>query len=518
MSRGLLSTWAPAPLRGLLGRSAPRLPFPLEEPGCRLYEWGRDGLWHGLAAVGLSPGDEVLVPAYHHGSEVAALEDRGLRCRFYEATPSLEPDREELEEKIGPKTRALYLIHYLGFGLDAPGWRSWCDERGLLLIEDVAMAWPAEREGVPLGSWGDLSFYSPWKLHGLPDGGAVVCRGRVAPPAVRARWAVPRGLLLRALGRGLAQRSRLLGRAWASRSPARWDPAAEFSVPAPWNGASRVSLHMLRRCDASAAAAARRRHQARIVERLRPHVAAPFATSVEGPCPFGVPVTTPDPVGLMRHLRERGIIAIHFWSVPHPRLPVDDFPAAARRRATTVVLPVHQELDDSDVERIAGAVLEFVAKGESGAMSAEKAPSFALLDKDGETVSLEMLNGKRVVLYFYPEADTPGCTAQACGIRDHHAEIAARGAVAIGVSPDSPEKLSAFADRYGLPFTLLSDPGGRVARSYGAWKRSRRPPFRGETQRSTFLIGPAGAIEEVFEGVDPATHDQLVLDALDSPS
>jgi len=223
-----------------------------------------------------------------------------------------------------------------------------------------------------------------------------------------------------------------------------------------------------------------------------------------------------DQAGLVRHLRQNDVNAMPFWAVPHPLLPVDEFAAAKRRRETTVLLPNHQELDDSDLDRIADLVLEFVARGDHDVKPAEKAPDFELLDKDRHPVSLSSLAGQRVVLYFYPEAETPGCTAQACGIRDHQAEIASRGAVTIGISPDSPEKLSAFADRHGLPFKLLSDPGGKVARSYGAWARRKRPPFRTETLRSTYLIGADGRIEQVFEAVDPVTHDQLVLDALGS--
>ncbi|MGH2982051.1 MAG: DegT/DnrJ/EryC1/StrS family aminotransferase, partial [Solirubrobacterales bacterium] len=94
----------------------------------------------------------MLVPAYHHGSDVGALVEAGLRCRFYDAGERLEPDPAELEGLLGGRTRALYLIHHLGFAQDAPRWRRWCDERGLLLIEDAAMAWPAELDGRPLGS------------------------------------------------------------------------------------------------------------------------------------------------------------------------------------------------------------------------------------------------------------------------------------------------------------------------------------------------------------------------------
>ncbi len=515
MSRGLLSVWPALHPLYLLRRPAARLPFPFLDADTRYYEWGRYALWQGLAMAELASGDEILVPAYHHGSEVAVLQDRGLVPRFYEATDDLEPDPEELALLVGPQTRGLYLIHNLGCGLDAERWRRWCDERDLLLIEDAAMAMLAKRDDKPLGSWGDISIFSFWKTHGLPDGGAVICRGESLPP-VAPRRKIPWNPLLHGFVRHYIQRSRWLTRTWRSRTSKPWSAAEEFSLPNPSAGASAISLRMLRRAPMESAVAARRRNHARLVERLRPHVAPPFAEVPEGSCPFGLPVTVSDQWGLVEYLRALDINAMPFWAVPHPLLPVDDFPAAKRRRETTVLLPVHQELDDSDLDRIAAAVLEFVARGDQDVKPAEKAPDFELLDKDREPVSLSSLAGQRVVLYFYPEAETPGCTAQACGIRDHQAEIASRGAVTIGISPDSPEKLSAFADRHGLPFKLLSDPGGKVARSYGAWARRKRPPFRTETLRSTFLIDADGQIEQVFEAVDPATHDQLVLDALDS--
>ena len=97
------------------------------------------------------------------------------------------------------------------------------------------------------------------------------------------------------------------------------------------------------------------------------------------------------------------------------------------------------------------------------------APAFTLQDQDGSTVGLSKLRGKWVVVYFYPMADTPGCTAQACGIRDHSGDYEAANAVVLGVSPDTVEQLRAFADKYGLAFTLLSDVGGEVAARYGVW-------------------------------------------------
>ena len=148
-----------------------------------------------------------------------------------------------------------------------------------------------------------------------------------------------------------------------------------------------------------------------------------------------------------------------------------------------------------------------------------RAPDFTLPDQDGKPTRLSALRGRRVVLYFYPEADTPGCTTQACGVRDRAADYRTVDAIVLGVSPDPPPKLRAFADRYRLPFTLLGDEDHSVAERYGVWVK-RLIPRRGYTgiERSTFLIGADGRIEQVFREVDPAVHDELVLGALVPPS
>jgi peroxiredoxin Q/BCP len=141
----------------------------------------------------------------------------------------------------------------------------------------------------------------------------------------------------------------------------------------------------------------------------------------------------------------------------------------------------------------------------------DEAPDFELQDQDDQPVRLSGLRGKQVVLYFYPKADTPGCTKQACGIRDHFADYEGSGAVVLGVSPDKPEKLRKFADKYSLPFTLLADVDHEVAESYGVW---RQLPVLGHNKRTTFLIDAEGRIEEVFEKVSPASHDEMLLEAL----
>jgi peroxiredoxin Q/BCP len=143
------------------------------------------------------------------------------------------------------------------------------------------------------------------------------------------------------------------------------------------------------------------------------------------------------------------------------------------------------------------------------------APDFTLLNQDGEEVALQGLRGRWVVVYFYPKADTPGCTAQACGIRDHSADYEVAGATVLGVSPDTVEELRAFADRYGLAFTLLSDPGGAVAADYGVWvEKTYGDATWWGNERSSVLVDPDGNIARTFPKVKPAEHDELVLGAL----
>jgi thioredoxin-dependent peroxiredoxin len=143
------------------------------------------------------------------------------------------------------------------------------------------------------------------------------------------------------------------------------------------------------------------------------------------------------------------------------------------------------------------------------------APDFALTSDSGETVKLSDLRGKPVVLYFYPKDDTPGCTAQACGIRDDYGQFEERGAVVLGVSPDDESSHVKFKEKYGLPFTLLADPTHEVSEEYGVWKEKN---FAGKkymgVERSTFLIDSEGTVTKVMRRVKPDTHADDVLAAL----
>jgi peroxiredoxin Q/BCP len=145
----------------------------------------------------------------------------------------------------------------------------------------------------------------------------------------------------------------------------------------------------------------------------------------------------------------------------------------------------------------------------------DRAPAFTLPDQDGNKVKLTDLEGEKVVVYFYPRAETPGCTTQACGIRDRGAEYRELGARVLGISPDEPEALRKFAGNQKLDFTLLSDPGHEVADKYGAWgeKSMYGKKYMGML-RSTFIVDAKGKIVRVFPKVQPKKHDALILKAL----
>lgn len=145
----------------------------------------------------------------------------------------------------------------------------------------------------------------------------------------------------------------------------------------------------------------------------------------------------------------------------------------------------------------------------------DKAPDFSLQDADGITVSLENFRGQTVVVYFYPKDDTPGCTKEACSLRDGHQELLGKNAVVLGISADSTASHARFREKYKLPFRLLSDPEKTVIKAFGAWglKKMMGKEYEG-ILRSTFVIGGNGTIQHVFDKVDTGEHARQVLAVL----
>jgi len=145
-----------------------------------------------------------------------------------------------------------------------------------------------------------------------------------------------------------------------------------------------------------------------------------------------------------------------------------------------------------------------------------RAPDFTLPDQNGDAVSLATLRGEWVVVYFYPRADTPGCTTQACSIRDRSADYEAAGAAVLGISPDPVAAVGKFAAKHSLRFKLLADEAHSVAEEWGVWaEKSMYGKKYWGVLRSTFIVDPDGVVAKVFPKVSPKTHDDQVLGALD---
>jgi hypothetical protein len=346
---------SPAVTRRQPGRS---LPFPLEDPACRLYLEARQGLWAALKGIGLGPGDQILAPAYHHGSEIEAIVRTGATCRFYDCRGSFQPDEGELESLLGPAVRALYVIHPIGYAQDSARWRRWCDERGLLLIEDAAQSWLSESDGRPVGSAGDVALFCLYKAFGFADGGAVRSRAFSEPPPGDG------GLGLRGTAGRLAdwagQRScvaaSLLRR---RRHPPSADesPDLHFALTATDESATRATRALVARVADTDAPRRRRVNFARLDMRLEGLRSPTFAEMPAGSSPLAFPIEVDDKAAFVRALELRGIVQTRMWTVPHPSLDAGAHPVAARLRRHLVGLPVHQELRPAETDRIADAVL-----------------------------------------------------------------------------------------------------------------------------------------------------------------
>lgn len=144
----------------------------------------------------------------------------------------------------------------------------------------------------------------------------------------------------------------------------------------------------------------------------------------------------------------------------------------------------------------------------------DAAPDFSALNEKGETVSRSDFNGKKLVLYFYPKDDTPGCTAEACSLRDNYHQFLAKGYAVLGVSPDAPKKHVKFIEKYNLPFSLLADEDHQVANAYGVWgpKKFMGRSYEG-IHRTTFIIDASGKIEQIIEKVDTKNHAEQIIGA-----
>jgi dTDP-4-amino-4,6-dideoxygalactose transaminase len=344
-----LSVWPPLP-PAIHGRRPRALPFPFDRPH-RLYSRARHGLWQAVRSSGLSPGDVVLAPAFHHGSEIEALIRAGLEVRFYELDERLAPSG--VDDLVDDRVRAFHLTHVLGIPQDARRWRMWADDRDLLLIEDVAQGWPGRAGGQPVGSWGDISIFCVYKTFGVPDGGAVVAPSLPSEPDLGDMGV--RRLLRRHASWAISRSS------GAARTLTRFQKRHDFSHEAdislgdPSRDALRATRYALPRVFDAQAAERRRANFMYLKNELQDLFSPAFDVDLDEASPFAFPIDVEAKERVDDELIRAGIGPERFWAFAHPALEVERFPDSMRLRRRLLALPVHQELSQPDLERIVEA-------------------------------------------------------------------------------------------------------------------------------------------------------------------
>jgi dTDP-4-amino-4,6-dideoxygalactose transaminase len=349
-------------------------PFPFDARRTVRYYFARNAVFHGVRALGLQ-GAEILVPAYHHGVEVEALDAAGAALRFVRVDGRMSLDLEALERAIGPRTRAIYVIHYAGFPQPMDPILALARRHGLRVVEDCALALLSKDGDAPLGSRGDLGIFCLYKTVPVPNGGILAMNASAGlPPAPAAAPVVATlshavgGLLANAAVRlgdpGVALRSALRQVNRAVRRGTHAAPVStgtrHFDPRAADLGMSPLSAVVLRSLDYGAIVAARRRNYFLLLGRLRDLAPPVFGELPPGVCPLFYPFVTDDKAGVAERLAARGVETVDFWRTHHPSCPPGEFPEVDALRRRVLELPVHQDLAPEDMAFVARAVEESV--------------------------------------------------------------------------------------------------------------------------------------------------------------
>ena len=364
--RPILAMPTPSP-RGLADLSRrPRPAFPLVDPRTLYFHLARGAIHHAIRALELD-GSDILVPAWHHGVEVEAIVAAGARPVFYGLRHDFSADLASLAHELTPETRALYVIHYIGFPQPMRELASFARGHGLKLIEDCALALFSRDGAIPLGARADAAIYCLYKSLPIPDGGALWMPGPITDPELRtpgvmgaiqslsagfaARWSTRStvGVRARRIIRGVSSAMRFIGTLPGERHPV----GHAHMVP----GEERLSISpgtrlMLRRQDAAGIVERRRRNFRDLHIQLGSHGQRHVALS-DGVCPLFYPLPVEQKALVRRRLSEAGIETIDFWRHGSCLLPAGRFPLVDRLRREILEIPIHQDLEPGDITRIA---------------------------------------------------------------------------------------------------------------------------------------------------------------------
>lgn len=379
--RPVLPTLRPGTLS--LGVTPPEdLPFPLNAKRVQLWYLGRNAIYAALGALGMKPGETVLVPSYTNGVEVAAIAARRLNVVQVRIKPDFTLDLEDLDEKLRVTRAKLVLaIHYLGFTQPIDAIMTIARRHGARVFEDCALSFLAKLpDGRPVGSVGDLAIYSLYKTLPVPDGAALVINDPSIPDPVAPQEpdlsssmsGVGRLALNGARSGGLTGQSAALALELARRGAGWWFQRKKYVRTAagsmkfethrlPW-GASRFTRAILPRLDYASIALRRRKNFLRLRERLA-SVPTFFKTLPAGACPLFYPILVEDKDAMMHSLSARGIESVNFWSTWDPSAPPHDYPEIAWLRSHCVEIPCLQDLGPDDMDFIADMVLDSLGRG-----------------------------------------------------------------------------------------------------------------------------------------------------------
>jgi hypothetical protein len=340
----------------------------------RYYYLGRNAVYHGARALGLEAGDEVLFPSYHSGTEAAPLFHLGCKLRFYGVDRRLEIDLSEIESLIGPRTKAIYAIHFFGFPAPIEELRRLADQHGLYLIEDVALGMLGHVEGRSLGSWGDVSIFCMYKSLPVAAGGLLAVNNPAIPLPPHPRsgrlyselnltakrvvhhWDLhggPVGHLARLAVERCFRASRVK-ESFALESPEELN----FDPNLLECGLSRLTQWLLRWLDYPSIASRRRAHYEWLAEQLtETGVVLLRGDLPSGAVPLFLPILVEDKFGTVAALARQKIEAIPVWGIHHRYLPRGMFAGTEFLVNHAVEIPIFQDLTETHLERIARAVI-----------------------------------------------------------------------------------------------------------------------------------------------------------------
>jgi dTDP-4-amino-4,6-dideoxygalactose transaminase len=346
------------------------LPFPFNSSSLRYYYLGRNGLFS-LTQLWNLRDQEVLMPAYSHGVETDTLLKAGVNLRFYRVDCNMQVSVDDVVSQLTPYTRAVYMIHYLGFPGPVEEISEICHSLGIPLIEDCALALLSRLGDRPLGSFGDAAIFSIYKTLPVPNGGGLIIRNTHLTPdleSTRPSWtstlaltasAVWRDLefeggfvhnLLRQARRSVKSVSRKIGVVPVG-SEAFDESAVTLSM-------SRLSHWILAHQDYPAIVEKRRRNYLQLLARLHKISPPVFFGLPDGVCPLFYPLRVRNKLKVAKHLFERGVDSVNFWSTSPPVPPVGEFPEAETLRRTILEIPCHQDLTPKEIDSIADCVCD----------------------------------------------------------------------------------------------------------------------------------------------------------------